>query len=174
MANQSGTITSTEGWRSIHSTPNDSITFTVVSGTFSVEYPVGTLAISGATSTQTLTLTNGDQMRVAVTAGSLTYALTDGADGGAAYIATSRSALASDSGATLGLPSGSTYTIADASLIAAGVILQGTSSGGGTIAVGGSVTINGGTASISLTARQVAVLLPTPGSTTDLTCKVAY
>jgi hypothetical protein len=80
MANQSGTITSTEGWRSIHSTPNDSITFTVVSGTFSVEYPVGTLAISGATSTQTLTLTNGGQMRVAVTAGSLTYALTDGAD----------------------------------------------------------------------------------------------
>jgi hypothetical protein len=80
MANQSGTITSTEGWRSIYSTPNDSITFTVVSGTYSVEYPVGTLAISGATSTQTLTLTNGGQMRVAVTAGSLTYALTDGAD----------------------------------------------------------------------------------------------
>jgi hypothetical protein len=92
----------------------------------------------------------------------------------AGSVSVSRSAVASDNGATLGLPSGSTYTIADASLIAAGVILQGTSSGGGTIAVGGSVTINGGTASISLAARQVAVLLPTPGSSVDLTVKVAY
>lgn len=93
--------------------------------------------------------------------------------GAAGTIAASRNALASDSGGTWGLGSGIVYTLADASLIPAGVILQGTTSGGGTIRAGGSVTLNGAATDIVLSARSVAVVLPTPGSATDLTVKVS-
>ena len=82
-------------------------------------------------------------------------------------IGTSRQALPADNGATLALGAGATYTIADASLLSAGLLLQGTAMGGGTIAVASSVTLNGSTASITLTARQFALLLPTPGSPSD-------
>lgn len=92
---------------------------------------------------------------------------------GGGVIATSRAALETDSGGTFGLRTGATYTLSDTSLIPAGVILTAGASGGGTLAVGGSVTINGGTSSITLTARQVAVVLPTDGSATDLTVKVS-
>lgn len=92
---------------------------------------------------------------------------------GAGVVAASRSALATDNGGTFGLRSGATYTISSALLIPDGVILTAGASGGGTIAVGGSVTINGGAGSIALTARQVAVVLPTDGTPTDLTVKVS-
>ncbi len=93
--------------------------------------------------------------------------------GAAGNIAANRNALASDSGSTFGLASGITYTLTDPALIPAGVILQGNAAGGGTIAVSGSATINGATIATILSARQVAVVLPTPGSTTDLTVKVS-
>jgi hypothetical protein len=80
MPNQTGTISSSEGWRSIIATPNDTITFTPASGTYSVEYPLGTLAISSVTSAQTLTLASGGHLRVLVAAGSVVFALTDKPD----------------------------------------------------------------------------------------------
>jgi hypothetical protein len=61
--------------------PNDTITFTPASGTYSVEYPLGTLAISSVTSAQTLTLASGGHLRVLVAAGSVAFALTDKPDG---------------------------------------------------------------------------------------------
>lgn len=55
MPNFSGTVTAREGVRTIDVTPNDVVTFTPVSGTYSVEYPIGTVAINASSSTGTVT-----------------------------------------------------------------------------------------------------------------------
>lgn len=91
---------------------------------------------------------------------------------GSVTLDASRSVMRADDGRTLGLPAGLVLTIADATLIPAGLTVQAPADGGGTLVVGGSVTFNGGVSPIALSARQVAVLLPTTGSSTDLTVKV--
>lgn len=76
-----GTVTSAQGVLTLGSTPNDSITFTPASGTYTVEYPIGTVAIAASTSAQTLSLANGGQMRILCVSGSVAYSMTDGAFG---------------------------------------------------------------------------------------------
>lgn len=80
MPNQTGTVTSSMGAVVLGSSPNDSITFTPSSGTYTVEYPYGTIAINAATTTQTLTLSGG-QLRITCASGSVAYALADAPDG---------------------------------------------------------------------------------------------
>ena len=80
MANQSGTLTSSQGSTFIGTTPNDTITFTPSAGTYTVEYPLGTVAISASTSTQSLSVSGG-QVRVTCASGSVAWAVSDGNDG---------------------------------------------------------------------------------------------
>lgn len=80
MANQSGTLTSSQGSAFIGTTPNDAITFTPSAGTYTVEYPLGTVAISASTSTQSLPVSGG-QVRVTCASGSVAWAVSDGNDG---------------------------------------------------------------------------------------------
>lgn len=79
MPNQSGTVTSSQGAVILGSSPNDTITFTPASGAYTVEYPLGTVAISGSSSAQTLALSGG-QLRITCVSGSVAYALTDAPD----------------------------------------------------------------------------------------------
>lgn len=80
MPNQSGTLTSSQGSAFIGTTPNDTITFTPSAGTYTVEYPLGTVAISASTSTQSLPVSGG-QVRVTCAGGSVAWAVSDGNDG---------------------------------------------------------------------------------------------
>jgi len=80
MANQTGTLTSSQGSAIIGTSPNDTITFTPTSGTYTVEYPLGTTAISASTSTQSLSVSGG-QVRVTCATGSVSWSLADGNDG---------------------------------------------------------------------------------------------
>ena len=75
-----GTVTSSQGALTLGTTPLDTITFTPSSATYTVEYPLGTVAIAASTSAQTLTLTNGGQMRILCVSGSVAYSLTDNPD----------------------------------------------------------------------------------------------
>jgi len=75
-----GTVTSAQGVLTLGSTPLDTITFTPTAATYTVEYPLGTVAIAASTSAQTLTLTNGGQLRVLCVSGSVAYSLTDNPD----------------------------------------------------------------------------------------------
>ena len=77
-------------------------------------------------------------------------------------VSTSRTALATDSGTTLGLQSGVTYTLSDAVSLPAGVTLMGPSSGTATIAVTGAASMNGSTTAITISAYQVYAVLPGP------------
>jgi len=80
MANQSGTLTSSQGSAFIGTTPNDVITFTPSSGTYTVEYPLGTTAIGASTSPQSLSVSGG-QVRVTCATGSVSWSVSDGNDG---------------------------------------------------------------------------------------------
>lgn len=51
-----GSVTAAQGYRTIDVTPNDVVTFTPTSATYTVEYPIGTVAISASTVTPTLTV----------------------------------------------------------------------------------------------------------------------
>jgi hypothetical protein len=76
-------------------------------------------------------------------------------------VATSRTALASDNGATLELAAGITYTLSDAVPLPAGVAFQGPASGTApTIAVTGSATTNGATSAITVPAGKMATAIP--------------
>jgi len=80
MPSYSGTTTSSSGTLTLDITPNDVITFTPT-GTYTVEYPLGTVAISAATTAQTLTgTTSAAQMRLLCSSGSVVYSCVDGAD----------------------------------------------------------------------------------------------
>lgn len=79
---------------------------------------------------------------------------------GAGNVASSRAALAADSGATLELANGVTYTLTDAVALPAGVVLMGPASGSATIAVTGAATINGGTSSVTVAAGSVYSAIP--------------
>ena len=98
MPNRSGTLTSSQGYLTIDTSPNDSLAITVNSGTYSVEYPVGTAIASGASASAAYSVGAG-QARI-ISNGSLSYALTDGNDGtplSATEVASTR-ALVSDAG----------------------------------------------------------------------------
>ena len=77
--NQSGTLTSAQGYRTLDTTANDTLTVTVNSGTFSVENPIGTIVASGASASGVYTLLAG-QAKIVCQAGSLSYTLADGLD----------------------------------------------------------------------------------------------
>lgn len=72
----------------------------------------------------------------------------------------SREAIPVDSGATLELSAGVTYTLTSSVLLPDGVILVGPASGTATIAVANSATINGGTSAVTITAGQVWAAIP--------------
>lgn len=81
MASFSGVVTALEGVRTLDVTPNDVITFTPVSGTYTVEYPIGSEAISAASTAQSITAnTSATQMRVLCISGSVAYANVDRPD----------------------------------------------------------------------------------------------
>ena len=77
--NQSGTLTSAQGYKTLDATPNDTLAITVASGTYSIENPPGTVIASAVSSSATYNLTAA-QVRIACQAGSLSYVLTDSAD----------------------------------------------------------------------------------------------
>lgn len=81
MPSYSGTITSSQGVRTLDITTRDVITFTPTSAIYTVEYPIGTVAISSATTTQSIT-SNGTatQLRIVCASGSVAYANADNAD----------------------------------------------------------------------------------------------
>lgn len=80
MPSYSGTTTSSSGTLTLDITPNDVITFTPT-GTYTVEYPLGTVAISAATTAQSLTgTTSATQMRLRCSSGSVVYSCVDGTD----------------------------------------------------------------------------------------------
>ena len=74
-----GTLTSNAGYVTIGVTPNDTITITPTSGTYTLEYPIGTVLASGASTTATYTLGAG-QCRLQCVTGTLTWLTTDVAD----------------------------------------------------------------------------------------------
>jgi len=80
MANQSGTLTSSQGSAIIGTSPNDTITFTPSAGTYTVEYPLGTTAISASTGVQSLAVSGG-QLRLTCATGSVAWSVADGNDG---------------------------------------------------------------------------------------------
>lgn len=86
MANQSGTLTSAQGYKTLDCSPGDSLAVTVISGSFTLEYPIGTVVASGSSTSGVYALGAG-QCRIACRAGSLTFVLTDIADGGANIVA---------------------------------------------------------------------------------------
>lgn len=76
-------------------------------------------------------------------------------------VASSRSALAADSGATLELAAGITYTLDSAVALPAGVTLMGPASGSpAVLAVTGTATINGATTSLQIGAGQAFTAVP--------------
>lgn len=80
MPNFSGTVSSSQGVRTIDVTPNDVVTFTPT-GTYSVEYPIGIVAVGSSSSGATvLTNTSATQMRVLCVTGSVAYSCVDGRD----------------------------------------------------------------------------------------------
>ena len=79
MANQSGTLTSSQGSAIIGTSPNDTITFTPT-GTYTVEYPLGTTAIIASTGVQSLAVSGG-QLRLTCATGSVAWSVADGNDG---------------------------------------------------------------------------------------------
>lgn len=82
MPAYSGTVSASQGVRTIDVTPNDVVTFTPSSATYTVEYPIGTVAISASTATQTLPAnTSATQMRILCVSGSVAYANVDNNDG---------------------------------------------------------------------------------------------
>ena len=79
MPSRSGTLASTQGALILDTSPNDTLTISVSSGTYSVEYPIGTPIATGATATNAFSVGAG-QARVVCNSGSISYALTDNAD----------------------------------------------------------------------------------------------
>lgn len=77
MASVSGTITNTSGWLTLYASLRDSITFTPTAGTYSVEYPTGTIHTSAGSSAQTIDVSAGGQIRFTCITGTLAYAMTD-------------------------------------------------------------------------------------------------
>lgn len=73
-------MTSSQGTRTLDITTRDAITFTPT-GTYTVEYPLGTLAVNASSSAQTIT-SNGSatQLRVTCLTGSLAFSNVDNAD----------------------------------------------------------------------------------------------
>ena len=76
----SGTLTANQGALVIESTEYDQLTVTVVSGTFTLEYPMGTVLASNATSTTSYQLGAG-QFKLQVSAGSVAYSVERVTDG---------------------------------------------------------------------------------------------
>jgi len=72
------TLTNTQGALVAGCSPNDQLAVTVSSGTFSLEYPIGTIIANGVSASTTYTLGPG-QFRLTTT-GSVTYALSAIAD----------------------------------------------------------------------------------------------
>jgi len=83
---------------------------------------------------------------------------------GALVIATSRAALATDSGGTWELANGVTYTLTDAAALPAGVTLVGPVTGSATISCTGTATINNATSSVTVSAGQVYAAIPRASS----------
>ncbi len=82
MPNFSGTVTSSQGVRTIDVTPNDVVTFTPSSATYTVEYPIGTVAINASTSTGSVTAnSSATQMRILCASGSVAFSCLDNTDG---------------------------------------------------------------------------------------------
>ena len=80
MANQNGSLTSGGGSATITASPNDTLTVTPTSGSFTLEYPLGTVLASGISATTTYPLTAGGQARLMCITGSVAYLLTDNPD----------------------------------------------------------------------------------------------
>ena len=81
MPSYTGTMTSSQGTQTLDITTRDAITFTPTAGTYTVEYPLGTVAINASSSAQTIT-SNGSatQLRVTCLTGSLAFSNVDNAD----------------------------------------------------------------------------------------------
>lgn len=133
MASYSGTLTSSQGVRTLDVTPNDVITFTPTSGSYTVEYPIGTVAINASSTTQSISTgtSASTQMRVLCLTGSLAYANVDGIDSTsvltpAAVAATQKLQLLPDNTGT-----SMTTAIANANLINAATV------DGSTVAIAG-------------------------------------
>ena len=94
MANQSGSLTSSSGIATITASPNDTLTVTPTSGSFTLEYPLGTVLASGISATTTYSLTAGGQARLMCITGSVAYSLTDNPD---AYVLTQAQAATTQS-----------------------------------------------------------------------------
>lgn len=69
-----GTITAAQGTQTISSSAYDQLTVTVSSGTYSVEYPIGTVIANGVTTTASYQL-GGGGCRITVNTGSVGYSL---------------------------------------------------------------------------------------------------
>lgn len=83
MPSYSGIVTSSQGTRTLDVTPRDVITFTPTSGTYTVEYPIGTVAINAATTTQNITAnSSATQVRITCSSGSVAYVNVDYLEGG--------------------------------------------------------------------------------------------
>lgn len=80
MSTVSGTLTSSQGALVVETTAYDQLTITVSSGTFTLEYPMGTVLASGVTTTSSYQLGPG-QFKLQVTAGSVAYSLERVSDG---------------------------------------------------------------------------------------------
>lgn len=148
MANQSGTLASTQGALILPSSANDLLTVTVSSGTFSVEYPLGTLAITAATSTQSLAM-NGGNFRLVVTAGSVSWALTDGAQGDNLTVSADRNLTAADDQKTITCTAVLTLTIPSGLSPRPVAVVIPPASGNVSVAVSGSATTNGATTTLT-------------------------
>ena len=97
MANQSGTLTSSNGFLTITGSPNDTLTITPTAGSFTLEYPIGTTLATAFSATGSYTLTAGGQARLQCITGSVAYLLTDNPDGYAlsqAQVATTQTLVA--------------------------------------------------------------------------------
>jgi hypothetical protein len=79
MANSNGALTSSQGTQTLDCSANDTIAVTPTAGSFTLEYPIGTVLANGIGVASTYTLGPG-QCRLTCISGSIVYALTDNVD----------------------------------------------------------------------------------------------
>lgn len=155
MANFSGTVTSRQGVVTIDVTPGDAVAFTPSTATYTVEYPIGTVAVNASSSAATVNAnSSATQMRILCVSGSVAYVCTDATEGQLALVSNSRTLTAADNGLTLECTATVTLTVpVGLANFGCAIIPSGTTS----IASDGTALLNGGTSTVTRAAGSNAL-----------------
>lgn len=144
MANQSGVLTNAQGALTVFASRGDSASFQTT-GTYTVEYPLGTVAISAAATSRSLSIPDGGAFRVIALTGAVNWNVYDNSDAPAITLDQARRLI----------------NISAAPMRCKGVLIDGDSLGAQNwteLQVTGAITQAAGTASLTTTS-----LSSTPG-----------